>query len=874
MQSSAILEPSVNADGPAGPRQWSDEERAACSERPLGLGADRPVTGGPAATVRLALPDALRAAVARTALVHEVGVPAVALAALALTLARYTRAERAVVGLAASGRDTRPLLLGVREEQSGAALLTAVHEALEHPLPAAGAPPVLLEFGYDSGAGPGAEPVPSAHNDVRLVYRDRVEDGAAELIAAFPADRYTEEQLHRFTGHLRTALAVLTDAPGAPLGGACLVGKEETRRLLALGHGEELLVGSPEPVHSLVARGAAADPGRLAVVCGETRLSRGELDAWAARIASRLRAAGVGRGDRVAILAERSAAAVAAVLATVRIGAVYVPVDPAGPAERLDSVLADARPVAMVVTGELGERLTGRGLTVVTADEPGIRVGGESGDGSDRPERTDRPEPVDPGDAAYLIYTSGSTGAPKGVLVEHGQLAASTLARRLVYPGAPVFLLLSPLAFDSSAAGLWGTLTAGGRLIVAGPDEYRDPERLVGLIERHAVTHMLCVPSLYDTVLAAAERDGMAGLRSLTTVIVAGEVLPEVLLRRHTRALGDAVLVNEYGPTETTVWASYQHCDASGTADIGRPVPGARLYVLDEARRLMPRGATGELYIGGAGVSRGYFRRPDATRRVFSPDPFTGDGGRMYRTGDLVRWTEGGALEFLGRRDSQVKIRGHRIELGAVETALRACPGVREAVVVPDAGRTRLFGFVLAEYGAERDIDPVLIRGLLAAKLPEAAVPARLRVMDAFPVTSNGKADRAALAELTGAAERARPEPDGPRGGAPGDPLSQVAAAWAEVLEISEVPTTVDFFELGGHSLMILGLQGALERHTGVRPSPLDLYQCTTVETQAGLIRDGAAGPAGGASAESSADRARRARAARARRARTRQEAG
>ncbi|MFD7322548.1 amino acid adenylation domain-containing protein [Streptomyces sp. NPDC059875] len=851
------------SDGGEEFRQWTEQVRAALTERPLGLGGDRPVPTGPTADVRLTLGATLRTAVGRTAQRHAVSPLAVGLSALALTLLRHTATYRQVIGT--SDADV-PVLLDLREDMSATELLSATHAALAHSRSLALAPgevpSVLLEFSHGVQGGEAAPLARSAAGDVHIALL-HTPGGGGELAASFPAERYTAPQLTGFLEHLRAALLALTEESGyeTPLRELVLLDEARREELLALGRGQDLPDEGRGPVHTRVAGLRAEDPGAPAVVCAGEEVNRGELDAWAARIAAELLDAGVGRGDRVGLLAERSLAAVAATLGILRAGAAYAPVDPSHPDERVTSVFSDAGVSAVVVTGTLGERLAGSAATrIVRADEPALRSPVDTGD-------EPAPVTVGPEDAAYVIYTSGSTGLPKGVLVEHGQLAASTLARRQVYPGAPVFLLLSPLAFDSSAAGLWGTLTAGGRLVVAGEDEYRDPDQLVRLIERHRVTHLLCVPSLYDTLLAAAERAGLHRLASLSTAIVAGEALPQALLSRHLVALPDTALVNEYGPTETTVWATHRRSDLSRTTDIGGPVPGTLLYVLDDERRLVPRGVTGELYIGGAGVSRGYYGRPDSTERSFLADPFSQDGSRMYRTGDLVRWSDGGTLEFLGRRDNQVKIRGHRVELGAVETALRSCPGIREAVVVPDTTLSSLVGFVLADEGT----DTALTRKQLATKLPEAAVPGRLRVLDAFPVTANGKADRKALAELIEKREqmnRTGTEPS--TSDVPGDTLAQVTAAWAEVLDLTDVPATVNFFELGGHSLMMVRLQGALERLTGVRPSPLDLYRCTTVESQVELIRSGASSaPSGSARADGSAERVRRARAARARRARS-----
>lgn len=617
---------------------------------------------------------------------------------------------------------------------------------------------------------------------------------------------------------------------------------------MTLTHTEAVAPGDERPpVHELVARFARTRPHHAAVRDDTGSISYRELDAWAARIAAHLAAAGAGRGSRVAILAEPGTAMVAGVLGILKAGAAYVPLDRALPDKRRAAVLADAQVSAVVVTTGQETRIE-PGLPVVDADECG------------RDQGTPECPPAaatDPDDPAYLIYTSGSTGEPKGVLVEHRQLSASTAARAEVYPGVPVFLLVSPLAFDSSVAGLWGTLTVGGALVVARPDEISDPERLLGLVERHGVTRLLCVPALYSVLLDAAERRGTDVLRSLRTVTTAGEPLPQTLLERHFRLARGAELVNEYGPTEATVWAAYHRFTEPGPVSIGRPVPRVLLSVLDEDGQPVPDGVPGELHIGGPGVARGYFGRPDATETAFRPDPAV-PGGRRYRTGDLVCRRPDGNLEFRGRRDHQVKIRGHRIELGAIEEELRALPGVRDAVVVPDAARTQLTGFVRSDGG-----DPVALRRALARRLPDSMVPARLVTVDAFPLTVNGKVDRS---ELGARAQHSAAEAAEPPVAAEGVP-AQVAAAWAEVLNMPSVPSEVNFFDLGGHSLTMYQLQTVLERRTGVRPSVVSLFRHTTVAAQAALISGGPT-----AEADRGADRreaaARRLNARRARRSR------
>lgn len=614
------------------------------------------------------------------------------------------------------------------------------------------------------------------------------------------------------------------------------------------------------PVHAVVARIAASDPLRVAIRSRDTELSYGELDAWARRIAALVRAAGAGRGERIGVLVEPSNAMIAAVLGILYAGAAYVPAGPAHPDQRIADVFADAGVSAVIVADGTSDRLPTLTCPVIRAEDALERERRrEEGEGE---ETTAAAVAVTPDDAAYVIYTSGSTGEPKGVLVEHRQLSASTRARRAVYPGTPVFLLVSPLAFDSSVAGVWGTLTAGGCLVVAASDEIRDPERLARLVERRQVTRLLCVPLLYGALLDAAARQGTR-LDALDTVIVAGESPTEALVERHFALFGRTVaLVNEYGPTEATVWASFRRYEAPGPISIGGPVPGIRLYLLDDELEPVPPGASGELFIGGTGVARGYFGRPEATAQAFIGDPFTDvEGATMYRTGDLARWNDDGELEFLGRRDQQVKIRGHRIELGAVEAHLRTAPGVSDAVVVTNAERTQLVGFVLSPPGTS----PEPVREHVARRLPQAMVPNWIHVLDRFPVTANGKIDRKRLSALAETHPDSQTE-DG--AAAPTDDTTgRVSAAWAEVLKRKDVPIEVNFFDLGGHSVKLFELQNALERHAGVRLSVVALFSHTTVAAQATLIRDGVPSDEGPAVvAQAASDR--RSRALRARRRR------
>ncbi len=627
-------------------------------------------------------------------------------------------------------------------------------------------------------------------------------------VVEYRAGLFEASTVARMAEHFRVLLEGIAAHPERRLSEISLLAPAERAAVL-----EEWSVGAAGPrrpacLHDLFAEQAARTPDAPAVVHGETSLTYAELDARAGALAGELRARGVGPEVPVGVSLERGIDLVVALLGVLRAGGVYVPLDPAYPAERLEYMLADSGARVVLTLDRLAERVPEFGGTVVLLDTPHPRPLPHKGGGEHY---------VSPDNLAYVVYTSGSTGRPKGVAVTHG--AASNLLSQAVetfgaHPGSRV-LQTASLSFDASLLEVFLALFSGAALHVADRETVLSGTALGALLREREIDVWVSTPPLLESLPDA-------DLPALRTVSTGGERCSGELAARWSAGRR---LLNMYGPTETTIYATGHLC-AEGAAEappIGRPVAGARAYVLDRRGEPVPVGMPGELCVGGAGLARGYLGEPARTAERFVPDGVSGEAGaRLYRTGDRVRWLASGELEFLGRVDEQVKLRGLRIEPGEIEAALLEHPGVRAAAVVvrEDApGRRMLVGYVVAANGA---LSVAEVRDRARRRLPEYMVPGAVVVLEALPLTPAGKLDRRALPAPSGAGDEAY--------AAPRTPTEEVVAGiFAEVLGAGRVGAHDNFFELGGHSLLATRVVARVAPALGVELPLRVLFEAQTV---------------------------------------------
>ncbi|MEV7229556.1 amino acid adenylation domain-containing protein [Polymorphospora sp. NPDC051019] len=624
---------------------------------------------------------------------------------------------------------------------------------------------------------------------------------------------------------LETLVETLERAPDAAVDRLDVLPPAERNRLLADGNETAVPYPPQRLLHHLFEARAARNPDAVALVLDDHELTYGELDARANRLAHHLRDRGVGPDRLVAICLERSLDTVVALLAVLKAGGAYLPLDPAYPVERLTHMLRDATPVVALTHGAARDRL---GAALSGVDVPVVDLDADAAGWADLPVTVPVVDGLAAHHLAYVIYTSGTSGAANGVMVEHGQLVAVAAAWERLFDLRPglVHLQMASFSFDVFTADVVRALGFGGRLVLCPRPLLLDSPGLYALLRRHDVDFADFVPAVLNPLMGYLDSVG-GSLAGLETVVCGSDAWTAANAVQLRALCGPRVrIVNAYGVTEAAVDstcyplpADVADVAALACLPIGRPLPNVRVYLLDAAGEPVPAGVVGEIHIGGAGVARGYLNRPELTAQRFGVSPFV-PGDRLYRTGDLGRRLPDGQLEFLGRDDFQVKVRGFRVELGEIEARLAGCPGVREAVVVarPDSsGHQRLIAYHLS--GGGQPPSARVLRDRLAAELPDYMVPAAFVRLAAWPLTPNGKVDRAAL-----------PAPDGEAFGQRGyvEPVglleTVVAAVWADVLGIERVGRYDDFFALGGHSLLAMRLVSKIRQALGREVSPAALF--------------------------------------------------
>ncbi|HSF39662.1 MAG TPA: amino acid adenylation domain-containing protein, partial [Thermoanaerobaculia bacterium] len=669
--------------------------------------------------------------------------------------------------------------------------------------------------GGELGAGdlilaPVSTAAPTARFDLTLVLQTTGDGLRAS--AEYRSDLFEEATVERWLGHFRTLLEGIVADPARRISDLPLLTPAERDQIVSAWNDTAEDLGPAACLHDLFYEQAARTPDALAILRKEGQTTYGDLARQADRLARRLRAKGVGPGDLVALLLEPSPERVAAVLAVLRAGAAYVPLDPAYPADRLDFMMVDTG-AALLLTRE---------TLAAALEEP------------DEDDATPLPAAA-PDDRAYVIYTSGSTGRPKGVVIRHAA-AVNTVRdvnRRFgVGPKDRVFAV-SALSFDLSVYDLFGPLAVGAAVVLPEPSATPDPAAWSAALARHGVTVWDSAPALMDLLVSS----GAPLPETLRLVLLSGDWIPLALPGEIRRRVPGARVISLGGATEASIWSILYpigEVPPSWTSiPYGRPMVNQAFHVLDPAGHPAPVGVAGELHIGGVGLADGYHARPDLTAEKFVPDPFADrPGARLYRTGDLGRRFADGTIEFLGRRDHQVKIRGFRIELGEIEAVLTAHASIREAVILArqeeglakSAGlsQARLVAYVVPEPGAELDL-PAL-RTHLATHLPEHMVPSALVPLEAIPLTPNGKVDRRALpAPEAGPDQQAEFVP--PRDGVE----ETIAALWKDLLKAERVGVHDNFFSLGGHSLLATRVAAALRDAFGVEIPLRTLFEKPTV---------------------------------------------
>ncbi|MEU5950613.1 amino acid adenylation domain-containing protein [Micromonospora sp. NPDC047465] len=846
-------------------------ERLAGAPLVLDLPTDRPrpaVQSHRGATLRLDLPADLAADLQRFSRAEQVSPFMLGLAVFAVVLSRWSGQQDLVIGTPVANR-TRPELehlfgffantLALRTRLDGELTLRQLLDRVRgdlsadfahqdvpfemlvdalHPVRDLSRHPVFqtLFSWQDEPMRPFrtgelvVTPIPQHSGNSQFdlsFYAHRTGDDAVFCIVEYATDLFDADTVRGLADQFVVALRHAVADPDRPVARLPLLDTAQHHRVTVTWNDTAVPVPTA-CVHDLVTAQAARTPDAVALTCGGRAHSYRELDERAERLAHRLRAAGAGPGRLVGVCLPRGADLVVALLAVLRCGAAYLPLDPAHPAGRHADLLDDAAAELVVTADEWADRFPGRRTCPPHAPTDDAAP--------------DTPLPrVDPDAPAYLLHTSGSTGRPKGVLVPHRAVVDFLVGVRTC-PGllpTDVVLAVSTICFDIALYEVLAPLTVGAHVVLANEDDVRQGDSLRRLVQEHRVTVLDGTPSTWRLLVGAGWAGGDLRLAVSTAEALTPE-LAEQLLDRCPEVW------NMYGPTETTVWAAgHRVRRGERPVPIGRPTPNTRLYVLDAAGEPVPPGVPGELYVGGAGVAHGYLGAPATTAARFVPDPFGPPGARLYRTGDVVRLLPDGVVQYLGRSDNQVKLRGYRIELGEIEATLRRHRSVADVAVLlegADPVRRHLVAYLVGR--ADDAPDAAELRSWCAATLPAYMVPARYVALPALPLNSNGKVDRRTLAQTPGTDLTA-----GAAG--PGAPLGatarRVAEVWRDLLGRDCGPHE-NFFDAGGHSLLAVELQRTLADRFGVDVALLTIFEVPTIVGLATYL-DAAAGPAAAAPA-------------------------
>ena len=640
----------------------------------------------------------------------------------------------------------------------------------------------------------------------------------------FARDLFEHETARRFLSQFVKLLRAGLAAPDTPVRDLEIIAPSESHALVTTWNDTARNFSDDATVANAFRSAAEEDPAREALVCAGARLTYGEVSARADQIARALLSLGVSHGDHVAVLLERNLELIPTLHAIWRVGAAYVPLDPHYPKARVESCVRRAQ-IKVVVAGDDVE---------VPGDVHALRLSEVARTDVEPVENRARAE-----DTAYVIFTSGSTGEPKGVVVQHSALHnfIASMAERPGFDDDDRLLAVTTVAFDIHGLELHLPLTRGGAVVLATEDEQLDGRALVELLTRERITVMQATPATWRLMLDARWPEGENQL----SVLCGGEPFPgELCVPLNRRA---ARVWNMYGPTETTIWSTMAEvAEVPLAPDIGRPIANTTCYVLDGARRLVPRGVAGELYIGGTGVARGYLNAPELTAAAFFDDPFSDeDGARIYKTGDLVRQASDGALICMGRIDQQLKVRGFRIEPGEIEVALIERAGLRAAAVVAQKDNSGV-AFLSAFYEADSPRAANELKAALTDVVPAYMIPARLTHLEALPLTPNGKVDRRALVEI----EAQKNDDDGERVAPRSDLERGVAGAWCEVLDldVEHVSVEANFFELGGQSIAAARLAMLLSERMSIALPLHSLFASPTIAGLAEVVADLTSGKA------------------------------